>query len=682
MSTRSYFFLFMLLLDLSSSFAQSPDRALIRAKIDEERRNMFSWDEEQVHQKAREFINRDSTYYVGYLIEGSFRYERANDKRGFELATKDLQKAFDLIERDFDAQLRVRTADLTEYYKVLPIQQEYCNVAYLLARCWQNVERADNAMSVYRRVQGKNMQNDYSVEAYNSMAWLCHRNRMYTGMKFSFLKNSPKENNDLAKRYLDSAAMKYRNDAELNLRFYDPRFLQNQLLGISWYKAILYTHEFELDSAQFYYDQLMSAGWYSSNNFANFCYSVGNFRMAEEYYIEAEDRENFREKHTREFYYMRGIIDIYKGKPEEADSLLQNVINQQGSTPGFGWHSIALARARYYEGLTAESQKRLTKAANFQELHIGTTWGPEQYTGCVALFNYLNKVRQEREYLFEHDEWWFWLNPVNWVIAVKYKMQENNLRLLLASLLVSSPERGDVIYPLFSSENLMSFDEVGELIEGFSNDFFIQYFKQQLETDKRPAVKKYFRFMIGKLTFNEGDEDEAIDYLTQVLDDPGLDLEFDKLLIARTHELLALAYDENGEDERSKQALNNFYETFPQLVPFSDNEMRFRLEVDGDVADAESIKIISDLKNCTIDWTNDEDAPLVKITINKEGEAHLISYSAGDNGLGGAVASGLFKVSKKERKEAGALLAYRLFGIKKENLGGVIVNIPKPKVEK
>ncbi|MGL4597221.1 MAG: hypothetical protein ACRCYO_06825, partial [Bacteroidia bacterium] len=91
---RTFFFLFLLLLQATAGLAQSPDRAAVRAKIDEERRNMYSWDEEQVHQKAREFINRDSTYYVGYLIEGSFRYERANDERGFELATKDLQKAF------------------------------------------------------------------------------------------------------------------------------------------------------------------------------------------------------------------------------------------------------------------------------------------------------------------------------------------------------------------------------------------------------------------------------------------------------------------------------------------------------------------------------------------------------------------------------------------------------------
>ncbi len=267
---------------------------------------------------------------------------------------------------------------------------------------------------------------------------------------------------------------------------------------------MIYDCLLSVDSANYYYDILIQNNRYSPNNYANFKLGMGELQLeeAESYFKQAAEQERGVEKTTKEYFYSRGSLAIYRGRPDEADTILNRVLQQQGSTPGYGWHCIGLARAQHYEGLTAESQERINKAARFQELHIGTTWGQEQYNLAVASLNYINQLQFKKEYWFEHNEWYFWFNPVNWYRWVKYTLEIRHQKMLLASLIAENPERDQVIYSLFSPENLITFDEVLSATEGFGNEYFITMYPKRLSEDKRPQLKKYFRYVLGQTVFS------------------------------------------------------------------------------------------------------------------------------------------------------------------------------------
>src|SRR6478609_7009274 len=355
------------------------------------------------------------------MLEGAYLFFRANDELGFNKASVPLQKALDRIENDFDQLLRMRTNNFNDYSANYKYQFDYGLITYFLDRCYQNVEDQEKAMEVLRHIRDRNFQVEINTDSYNTMAWLYHRNRVYTSSHFSFLKNSVKENVEAANRCLDSALQKIKNDFPLNNGLYDPNFLNRQFLSTFHYKAMIHDYLLDIDSANYYYDLLIRNGAVSTNNYAEFKLAMGEFEEAEIYFKEAE-KQGSMEKSTKEYYYMRGTLAGYRGHPEEADTLLNEVLRNQGSTPGYGWHSIGLARAQHYEGLTAESQDRANKAARFQELHIGTTWGQEQYNLAVASLNYINQIQFKKEYRFEHNAWYTWFNPVTWYRWVKYTL--------------------------------------------------------------------------------------------------------------------------------------------------------------------------------------------------------------------------------------------------------------------
>lgn len=637
-----------------------------RDAMDQERQGI-NFEDMKAYTKGKEFIRRDSTYYAGYYLQGAFLYYRAADADGFARAIVPLEKAMKLIEKDYKWQLRTRTSDFFTFFNVYQRQQDYGFMAYFLEQCYQNIEQPDKAMEVLRRVRDKNMQLEFAVEPYNTMAWLYHRNRMFTSDRYAFLKNTVKENNSMAMKMLDSAAWKYNRDYYLNTRIFLPNFVEQQRFGIYHYKAILFAYNFEVDSAEYYYSQMQEWQGFSNNNYANFKYTCGEFKLAEDFYTIAASNEDLSEKRTREYNYMRGMIDVYKGIPAHSDSVLNRVIERQGSTPGFGWHSIGLARALHYEGLTAESQHRLKKANDFHELHIGTTWGQEQYELCIALFNYMNKLHEAKEMCFENDGFWYWWNPFNfhWAEQLLLKMEANSLKMIVAALLANNPERPDVIYTLFSSENLMSFDEVWFLLSDFSNNYFIDKYKKLLETDKREKVKKYFRYFLGRLLLQKGEEEDAETYLKAVLNDETLDTTYDRLLIARCYEGLAEAYEEQDKDAESRSAALTFYKTYPQLVPYSDVRIPFRLSVTGD--NTEDFKAIrEELEDTDIDWTEETTAPKVEVEFRINGknkEIHYAVYGPQNE----PILSGAMMIKKTE--DTGKLLAYRIFGIKKTEIG-------------
>ncbi|MCK6639966.1 MAG: hypothetical protein L6Q81_07765 [Bacteroidia bacterium] len=696
----------------------------VRRLIDMDRRNI-QYNSKEALDKSREYIRKDSLYYIGYMYEGAYRYFRANDELGYRQAIIPLEKAMRLVEREYDSELRTRTSNLGEYYQVSTYQNDYCQIADWLTTCYQNIEQADSAFSVMMRVKDRDMQYEGAADSWNTLAWIYHRNRMYTSERFAFLKNTVHENDSMAYACLDSAIAKTHRDNELCQGLFDPTWMNSRYYFTYHYKVILFTYDFKIDSADYYYDILLQSGYYSSNNYANYQYMKGEFGIAEQFYREAETRDATIDKHTREYYYMRGLLDINAARPERSDSLLSAVIRKDGATPGFGWHSIAYARALTYEGLTSLSQNRLNAAAGFQELHIGTTWGQEQYNLAVAMLNYINAEQHEAEYYFENDEWYFWLNPFNWYKWFEFRIKQHHLRLVLVSLVASNPERADVLYPVFSSENVMSWDENFRMLDGFSNDYFIRYYEELLEKDPRDGVKMYIRYMLGRLHISEGEESRAREYLEAVYFATAAgNYEYDNLLYYRTCEALAQISD---GDEKQKW-LQKAFLRYSRLMPTGKEQMKFTVLVNGTVYipsqddfifrmvsfampaiivlfalylvmrryfrlrhnvkrvslivaglwvsclviwvfsyssitdEGTEQRVVRSFGSCNIGFTDTQDVPVIKLSFSKSDSTHIAKYEVVDVS-GEPIRNGELIIEPDKPETAGILLAYRIFDV-------------------
>src|ERR1041385_197166 len=298
-ASRCPLWLIALLIAITTSIANAQNT--VRQQIDREREEeKLSYLDQKFYDKARSFIRKDSTYYVGYFLEGGFLFFRANDELGFTKAIVPLKKALEKIESDFDPLLKIRTNNYATYAANYRYQFDYGTIAYFLNRCYQNVEDQDNAMEVLRHVRDRDFQLEINMDSYNTMAWLYHRNRVYTSKQYSFLKNSVKENVAAANRCLDSALRKIQNDLPVNNGLYDPRFLNQQYLSTYHYKAMIYDYMLEIDSANYYYDQLIRYGRYSPNNYAEFKLAMGEMDQAELFFRQAEEREQNIKKTTKE----------------------------------------------------------------------------------------------------------------------------------------------------------------------------------------------------------------------------------------------------------------------------------------------------------------------------------------------------------------------------------------------
>src|SRR5688572_3232439 len=94
-----------------------------------------------------------------------------------------------------------------------------------LSGAYRKIERAQEAFEVLTHIKDRDLQYEAAVESWNTLAWLYHRNRMYTSEKFPFLLNSVAENDSMAYDCLDSAIAKTQRDNEINQGLFDPTFM-------------------------------------------------------------------------------------------------------------------------------------------------------------------------------------------------------------------------------------------------------------------------------------------------------------------------------------------------------------------------------------------------------------------------------------------------------------------------
>lgn len=605
--------------------------------------------------RSREFIRTDSSYYVGWMYEGMYKVNHAADFLGYKNAIIPLKKALYQLERDYARLLRTRTADLMTYYPAYRFHLDYTVIAYNLMDCYNNVEQPQDAYNVIRRALKWNFQNEGYMQAYNYLAWTVHRNRFYTSAKYPFLKNSIAENEKLANAYLDSAFRKIRLDKQLNAAFF-PGYETAARQGVYHYKAILYSYALNIDSASYYYNLMRETPIFSHNNYATFLAICGNFRQAEKEY-EAASTQDVGDKRLQEWAYYSSILSIYKGNPKKGIQDMKDMIKAVGSTPGFGWYNIALARSCAYFGDVKESERYIKKAEAFKEVHIGTTLGQSHYDFSINLVKLMNNVERLQQIKFENKGWWYTPSALSKVAeesGSKYMLQY-----LIVNQFAMNPERDLVIYRLFSTESTVTWDEIWYLMRDFSTNFFIQRFQAELKDDQRKLIKKYFKLYIARLQMKKGNYKEAQQVLYDILNNERTDVEYEKLFVARTYEALAECAQARKNTAEYNESMYSFYMHYPQLLPYSELKPNLRLHILG-TAD---VKVVNRLKSCNINWITDGRslAPNVTLQFSTTGNKKTVTYYVLDRNGKEMVARDSHTYTQPE--EAGVLLAYRLFNI-------------------
>lgn len=622
----------------------------IRAK-----RGTIKPDSEEGLAASREFIRADSTYYVGWMFQGIYQSERAADFLGYKNAIIPLEKALALIEKDYAKELSVKTADPYAYFKVQQLHVDYSTIAYYLFQAFQNADLNEQSYSLIRRVQKQDLQKNWMLEPYNMLSWITHRNRFYTSAKYSFLKDNIAANELLANAYLDSALQHSNKYGQLNSSLFSEFYNEYEKLSVYHYKCILHAYNFQLDSAAHYFSLMEGTTMFPYNNHGTFLSIQARFKEALGEYEIASGYDN-GDKRLQEWAYYSSILNIYRGMPLHAAVSMREMIKAAGSTPGFGWYNIALGRACSYEGNLEDSKKYIDRAAGFKEVHIGTTLSQSSYEFAVNLLRLVNTTKSIQQVKFENKNWWW--QPRSWYQLNARKLEKYAQQYLITNQFAANPERENVIYKLFSTESIVSFDEIWYLIKDFSTNFFYRKFETELKNDKRERVYKYYHLFLAKLDIEKGRYKKAAERLEKTLQyTEDIDVAYERLFLARVYEALAICADERGEDRAFQQYSAKMYSLYPQLVPYTSFKPQMQLSITGN-----NPAIEKRLKKYRIDWTSKNPyAPKASLAFARQGQQQVVTFRVVDY-LGNIIVPEQ-KIVITKTEEAVKELAYGLFGI-------------------
>jgi hypothetical protein len=128
------------------------------------KRQIENIDGEDALPRSREFKRIDSTYYVGWMYEGVYKFNHAADFLGFKNAAIPLERTLGLIEHDYSKALATRTDNILTLYPIRIILPDYTMAAYYLLQCYNNTDQVDKAYALLRRVQKWKFQMDFYMD--------------------------------------------------------------------------------------------------------------------------------------------------------------------------------------------------------------------------------------------------------------------------------------------------------------------------------------------------------------------------------------------------------------------------------------------------------------------------------------------------------------------------------------
>lgn len=613
--------------------------------------------------RSREFIRLDSTYYVGWMYEGLYKYERSSDYLGYKYAIAPLQKALHLMEKDYGTKLEKIFTSINYFNQNSNRFNDFYYIVNTLELCYNSIEMPDSTMALFNKVEAYNFQRDFfNIGCVRS--WLYHRNRFYTTEKHPFLKNTIQENEVLAFNECYKQIEFIKKNKAINDSWYGPYQSDEDLLTVYHYLALLHDYNQNYDSSQYYYQLLIDGGRVSWSNYANMQHEVGNFAEAIENYSKPQYKRKFSLSESS--YYMPMLL-VYSGSTKEAISLAQNQITESGSTPGFGWYNITLARSYLYDGQLDSCDFFLTKASNFKELHINTTLTQSQYEFTINLLRIQLIEKRIALIKFSNTGWWYSISDFYNIYALK--SEKLMLEYALVNALANNPERNRIVYDLFCSETTVSFDESMYLLKDFCLPYFERKYNNYAQTDKRSKIIRYFRLFAAKFVLESGQIERAKIDAEELLSNTVpigkgnqttenlIDIAHEKLYTYRLLEILAEASEgtELYDVYRSK-----CFAVYPQLMPFSGIPTKMNITFSGLENDDVIQSVINDIKNCDIELTNDSSSPQAQINFDKKGDTYMVVINVWDENNKAIVSNG--SMLFKENKGVGKELALRLFG--------------------
>ncbi len=650
---KRFLLFFIALFSFFISFSQG--NPVARYEVDAKRMGVRPIDKDALP-RSREFIRLDSTYYVGYMYEGMYKAEKSSDYIGFKNAISPLRKAFILLQKDYGKGLKDLFSSPQAYMLSMNRYIDFLQVSNSLKECYDNLEMPDSVMWVLNKVGTYRFPKDH-LGVTTTKAWTYHRNRFFTSEKFSFLKNSVEENEKMAFYYCFKALKDIQIHKQTNDLWFGPTQAEQDKMNVYHYLALLYNYNKKYDSSEYYYKLLARGGSVSWNNYGNMKHEIGEFAVAHEYF--ARDKYKYTQKTLREPFYFLPMLDIYAGRTKEAMSLCKEAINDGGSTPGFGWYNIALSRSYMYDGQLDSAEYTLQKAADFKEIHIGTTLNQSQYNFSINMLKLQLTERKIALVKFQNASWWY--SPKAWYAILSLKLQKILLEYILINQLSVNPERDRTVYDLFCGESTTTYDEAFYLLKDFSPSYFIKKYDNYIKQDKRVNVQRYFQLFKNEMEWENGDEKIANAGYKDMLKDIKLDTTNEKLLLARLYENLSIATknDDNGRDYNFYT--NALFEEYPQLLPFSKVTIKMKLSSSG-FEDKNTKKVIGEMKDCNIQWVNEADGntPSASISFIKKGNRYEATLNVKSGSNIPIVTNE--KMIFQQPDGAGKELALRLFG--------------------
>ncbi len=273
--------------------------------------------------RSREFLRLDSTYYVGWMYEGMYKYARSADFSGYKNATIPLQRALFLLNKDYSATLRNMYSSIAFFSENVSRYQDYFTIANALKECYDNIEMPDSVMSLLDEIEQYHFQRDY-FGLYYQRAWEYHRNRFFTDDKYPFLKNTVAENEEAAFQNCYKGFAYIENNKAINDTWFGPGQSMQDRMRIYHYLALLHCYNKNYDSSEYYYQQLAQAGNVSWNNYGGMQSEIGNFATSIEYF--SKEMVGY-EHNLREPYYYIPELYVYGGKTKQAIDMCLDIIS-------------------------------------------------------------------------------------------------------------------------------------------------------------------------------------------------------------------------------------------------------------------------------------------------------------------------------------------------------------------
>lgn len=649
-----YRIVFTLLLLIILTFQAGAQDKQARKYIDGKRMETAP-DDKDALSRSREFLRLDSTYYVGWLYEGIYKYNRSVDYLGFKNAIPPLQKAFDLITTENDKTFSSLFDNIQNLMENFSLYHDLFTIFTALKECYDNVEMPAKSMELIDRVSAFNFKNDYGFDLCSQRAWLYHRHRFLNQRDAFFLKNSVEENEKLAFEWCYRGIAFIRQFEMENNAIFGSGQTEDRLMMIYHNLALLHCYNKNYDSSYRYYIELAEAGRVSWNNFGGMQAEVGNFAIATDYFN--RDKFNNYQNFLREPYYYLPELMVYANQTKQAILMTGNIIKDGGSVPGFGWYNIALARSYLYDGQLDSAEVALNKAANFKELHIGTTLTQAQYDFTIQLLKLQLTDKKISEQKFINKGWWY--SPRSLFRILVLKMQQLFNEYVVANQLSSNPERDRLVYDLFCAESTTTFDEAWYIMSAFSSKYFEKKYAAYQGSDNRPHIQKYFKLFEYRFQWDDGDKKAATANLMRLNREVKLDTAHEKLFLGRLYESLSTATSSERNSEQHLFYNNALLESYPQLIPFSATRFAAKLTVSG-VSDNNTRAVIDDLHQCNIDFSSSGNLPAVEIRFNQDGDRYQALINV--RSASGKTVVQNMPVVFRNPESIGAEIGLRIFG--------------------